>query len=262
MNAGRMRDCVPAPSRGVVLLLGRLGIWGVLIGAPCARAQDAAVTVNTATSFQTIEGFGGAIAFYNGWVTAHPYKEEIYEQAFGGLNRSMLRLANWFRYQGTANFDPEAAEFTAAASRILGRPVPILMSSWSPPAFLKSNGEVGHGGTLASIGANWAGYPNALAATFQRLADLPSPPKLLGPETVGIGYNVTQNYAATMDPDHFYGLAYHLYHGSSDGTPDGYNTAFRAAASLFRGKPKFMEQWQVTLPVPPGAGSTFDRIVK
>lgn len=251
--------------------------------------------------FQTIEGLGGAICFYNGWVRAHPYKEEIYQHAFAGLNLSMLRLGNWFRYQSNTNFDADAAEFVARANTLLGRPVPILMSSWSPPAFLKSNGQVGNGGTLLftnggfvynefaqywydallayqnlgvrptwisiqnepdweasydscifrpvegfSNGTNWAGYSNALAAVYLKLTNLPAPPKLIAPEPVGIGYNVPQNYAATLNPAHFYGFGYHLYHGSANGTADGYISALRATTNLFPAKPKFMTEFGVS----------------
>ena len=268
-------------------------------GAGSAPAPTA--TVNPASAFQTIEGFGGAIAFYNGWVKAHPYKEEIYTNAFAGLNLSMLRLGNWFRYQGTPNFDPDAPEFVSRANQLLGRPVQVYMSSWAPPAHLKSNGQVGNGGTLlytnggfvynefaqywydsilayrsngvsptwisiqnepdweASYdscvfrptegmynGTNWAGYPNALSATYLKLTNLPSPPKLLGPEPVGIGYNVPQNYAATMNSNHFYGFNYHLYHGSTDGSANGYINALRATTNLFPGKPRFMTEFGVS----------------
>jgi hypothetical protein len=56
------------------------------------------VTIDSSKTYQTIEGLGGATAFYAGWITAHPYKNEIYSNAFAGLNLSMLRLGNWFRY--------------------------------------------------------------------------------------------------------------------------------------------------------------------
>jgi len=270
-------------------------------GGPGTPPSSAAATTDWTTTYQTIEGFGGAIAFYNGWVRAHPYKEEIYSNAFGGLNLSMLRLANWFRYQGTVNFDPDAAEFVSRANSILGRPVPIMMSSWAPPAFLKSNGQVGNGGTLlftnggfaytefanywydsllayqaigvsptwisiqnepdweASYdscvfrptegmfnGTNWAGYPNALSATYQRLNSLPAPPKLLAPEVVHIRYNTLQSYAATMNPNHFYGVAYHLYGDSTDGTVDGYVGSLRSSTNHFPSKPHFMTEYGVS----------------
>ena len=116
--------------------------------------------IDVTKTFQTIEGLGGAICFYNGWVTAHPYNLEIYTNAFAGLNLSMLRLGNWFRYQGTSNFDPDAPGFVSNANRILGRPVPVYMSSWSPPASLKSNGQVGNGGTLITNAGGGFAYTN------------------------------------------------------------------------------------------------------
>lgn len=272
-------------------------------GVGAARTATAATaTINPSTTFQTIEGFGGAICFYNGWVRAHPYKNEIYTNAFGGLNLSMLRLANWFRYQGTANFDPDAPEFVSRAQQILGRPVPVLMSSWAPPAFLKSNGQVGNGGTLVQTnggfaynefaqywydallayrsngvsptwisiqnepdweadydscifrpvqgwynGTNWAGYSNALAAVSQKLnSSLASPPKFLAPEVLQIRYNKLQSYAVTLNPNHFYGVAYHLYGDSTDGTPDGFISSLRSATNQFPAKPKFMTEYGVS----------------
>jgi O-glycosyl hydrolase len=256
-------------------------------------------TINPTTNYQTIEGLGGATAFYAGWLTAHPYKQEIYSNAFAGLNLSMLRLGNWFRY--TNGPDSAAYEIVSNGNRILGHPVPVLISSWAPPAFLKSNGQVGNGGTLIysnggfaypafanywydsllsyrangvsptwiSIqnepdwaagydscvfrpnegvynGTNYASYSRALDATFQRLTNLPSPPKLLGPECVGLGYNDVQNYAATMNGNSFYGLTHHLYGGSTDGTPDGYIPAFLALTNVFPGKPRFMTEFGVS----------------
>ena len=102
--------------------------------ASAALAQTRTATIDSTQGFQTIEGLGGAICFYNGWFRAHPYKEEIYSNAFAGLNLSMLRLGNWFRYQGNPDFDLDAKEFVAKAGSYLGRSVPVYMSSWAPPA--------------------------------------------------------------------------------------------------------------------------------
>ena len=260
--------------------------------------KAATATIDSTKTYQTIEGLGGAICFYNGWVTAHPYKLEIYTNAFAGLNLSMLRLGNWFRYQGTANFDPDAPGFVSNANRILGHPVPVYMSSWSPPAFLKSNGQVGNGGTLitnaggsfaysqfaqywydsiqayqsngvnltwASIqnepdwvagydscifhptedtvhGTNYASYSKALDAVYQKLTNLPSPPKLLAPECVHISYNDLVNYAATMNTNSFYGVAHHLY-GDGGSTGDSFLPAISSATNVFRSKPHFMTEY-------------------
>lgn len=269
-----------------------------IVGAPATvRVGE----INVAVVRQAIDGFGGAIAFYNNWITAHPYKQEIYTNIFQGLNLGILRLGNWFRYQGTANFDADSSEIVSNANRILGRSIPIQMSSWSPPAFLKSNGTTGNGGTLVKTngafaytnfanywydsllwyktngivpawisiqnepdwaagwdscvfhptedtvgGTNYASYSKALTATSQRLTNLPSPPKILGPEVVGIGYNTVQNYAATMDPGTFYGVAHHLYHGGSPDSADSFIPALRAMTNVFPGKSRFMTEYGET----------------
>jgi glucuronoarabinoxylan endo-1,4-beta-xylanase len=288
-------------------------------------AQAATATIDPTKTFQTIEGLGGAICFYNGWVTAHPYKLEIFTNAFAGLNLSMLRLGNWFRYQGTSNFDPDAPGFVTNANRVLGHPVPIYMSSWSPPAFLKSNGQVANGGSLiysngsfaaaytnfanywydaiqayqsngvnltwtsiqnepdwvasydscifhpneetiistnttttfitngATITTNivktvvtniYASYSKALDAVYQKLNNLPSPPKLLAPECVHISFNDLNNYAATMNSNSFYGVAHHLYgDGNAALTGDSFLTAISSATNVFRNKPHFMTEY-------------------
>jgi len=252
------------------------------------------ILLDPKTLYQTIEGIGGATCFYVGWITAHPYKQEIYSNAFAGLRISMLRLGNWFRYTNSPDY--AAYEVVSNANRVLGYQVPILMTSWAPPAFLKSNGQTGNGGTLlytnggfvyqefaqywydslqayrsngvwptwisiqnepdfeASYdscilrptegvynGTNYASYAKALEATYYKLTNLPSPPKILAPEPVGIGYGVLQSYANTLNPDHFYGLAYHLYHGTENGLP--ILSTLRATTNLFPTKPKFMTEY-------------------
>lgn len=145
-------------------------VFCVLTVLAAAPVRAGTATIDATKSYQTIEGLGGAIAFYNGWVTAHPYKLEIYTNAFAGLNLSMLRLGDWFRYQNTINFDPDAPGFVSNANRVLGHPVPVYMSSWSPPAFLKSNGQVGNGGTLATNADgtfNYAGFAQYWYDTLQ-----------------------------------------------------------------------------------------------
>ena len=118
-------------------------------------------TIDSTKTFQTIEGLGGAVAFWGGNLTGHPYKMEIYTNAFAGLNLSMLRLGDWYRYQTPLlGFDGVASEVVANANRVLGHPVQVYMSSWAPPAFLKSNGQTGNGGTLiyTNGGFDYAGF--------------------------------------------------------------------------------------------------------
>jgi len=249
-----------------------------LAACTASPALAGTVTIDPTKTYQTIEGLGGATAFYASWISDHPYKQEIYTNAFAGLNLSMLRLGNWFRY--TNGLDTPAFDLVSNANRILGHSIPVMMSSWAPPAFLKSNQQTGNGGTLVftnggyaytnfaqywydslltyrsngvsptwiSIqnepdfiagydscrfdpsedtvnGTNYASYSKALDATFQRLTNLTSPPKILAPEVVGIGFNDVQNYAATINA-----------------------TAMQGVTNVFPGKPKFMtEYWQTNM---------------
>jgi glucuronoarabinoxylan endo-1,4-beta-xylanase len=282
-------------------MLKAVPVFITLLALTVPPVEAATAIIDSTKTYQTIEGFGGATAFYDNWISDHPYKQEIYTNAFAGLNLSMLRLGNWYRYPSTFNFDVPASDIVSNANRILGHPVPVLMSSWAPPAFLKSNGQTGNGGTLVftnggfaytnfanywydsllayrsngisptwiSIqnepdwaagydscvfhptedtvnGTNYASYSKALDATFQRLTNLPASPKILAPEVLGIGYNDVQNYAATMNSNSFYGVAHHLYTGSTDGTPDGYISAMRGVTNVFPAKPKFMTEYGLT----------------
>src|SRR5665213_2875940 len=264
-----------------------------------STAAPPMATIDTTKTYQTIEGLGGATAFYAGWITTHPYKQEIYTNAFAGLNLSMLRLGDWYRYQTPlSGFDSAATEIVANANRVLGHPVPVYMSAWAPPAFLKSNGQVGNGGTLitngnggfdyagfaqywydsiqayqsngvnltwASIqnepdwsasydscifhptedrvnGTNYASYSKALDAVYDKLTNLPSPPKLLAPEPVHISYDDLNNYGATLNPNSFYGVAHHLY-GDGGATGDSFISALSSAANVFPAKPHFMTEY-------------------
>jgi O-glycosyl hydrolase/fibronectin type 3 domain-containing protein len=256
-----------------------------------------AVQLDPSVIFQTIEGLGGAICFYNGWFTAHPFKQELFDYAFSGLNLSMLRIGNWWR--GVNGQDTAIYEIVAAANQRLSRPVPICISSWSPPAYLKSNGQVGNGGTLikkdgaydyAGFAEYWysslqdyiahgvkpawitiqnepdwtadydscrfdptegqyASFALAQEAVYNKLQSMALPPKLLGPDCVGLYGNAAglRDYMAYMNPNTFYGIAHHLYGGSTDGTPDGYNSAFttvlNSTNTLFPGKPRFMTEF-------------------
>jgi glucuronoarabinoxylan endo-1,4-beta-xylanase len=95
-------------------------------------------------------------------------------------------------------------------------------------------------------GTNYASYSKALDAVYQRLSSLPSPPKILAPEVVGLGFSDVQHYAATMNSNSFYGVAHHLYGGSTDRTPDGYKTPMLALTNVFPSKPKFMTEFGYT----------------
>ena len=120
--------------------------WCLTQGRALEAGSAVTAVLNPAETHQTIEGFGASLYYYSNWLTAHPNKQDIYGHIFGGLGLDILRLGNTYR-PGTT-FKPDAAEFVSRAEAILGRPVKVLISSWSPPASLKSNGSEKNGGTL------------------------------------------------------------------------------------------------------------------
>jgi glucuronoarabinoxylan endo-1,4-beta-xylanase len=126
-----------------------MGLTLLTTGNGSLAAQDPQVkkaVVDTASVFQTMEGFGASLAFYENWLTAHPHKDQIYEIIFGELSLDILRVRNAYDY------DPgmvgRVVEFATAAEEVRGKPIPILSTSWGPPAYLKSNNDRANGGTL------------------------------------------------------------------------------------------------------------------
>ncbi len=106
------------------------------------------VTLDVSATFQTMEGFGGAVAFYTNWLTGHPNRSEIADVIFRDLGLDILRIANWSENAAPAAFDDSVAVVNLARASMAPGPR-ILMSSWSPPATLKDTGDTKNGGTLA-----------------------------------------------------------------------------------------------------------------
>jgi O-Glycosyl hydrolase len=272
-------------------------------GTPQSPAPTAVTAViDAGKTHQTIEGFGAATAYYQNWITAHPNKKDLYDTFFKGLNLSILRLQNVYRPAKGADFAKDDADIVRGARESLGRPIPILMSSWSPPADLKSTGAEKGGGTLAkkngafvyedfagywadslaaykkigieptwvSIqnepdwkadwetclfqpregkddkGVEYAGYDQALGAVARRLRATPGAPKLLGPETLGIGGNKVQNYLGPKDGETARtvdAVAYHLYYGGDHQKPDTFIPTLRSVRDAYPDKPHWMTEF-------------------
>lgn len=95
---------------------------------------------------QTVLGFGASLAYYEGWLNAHPRKAGVYEAIFGELSLDILRVRNAYDY------DPamigRVKEYMNAAEASLGHPIKLYSTSWGPSAYLKSNNDRKNGGTL------------------------------------------------------------------------------------------------------------------
>ena len=99
------------------------------------------VQIDPSATHQTLEGFGAALAWYQGTLASHPLKQEIYELAFAELGLDILRFRN--RYQRTDTRDRDLGpelEILGAATASLGHAPIVLLTSWSPPGAIKANG--------------------------------------------------------------------------------------------------------------------------
>jgi hypothetical protein len=117
---------------------------------PGSAGTDANGQINLAVTHQTLEGFGGAGAWYEGSVVnlsrPHP---EIYKILFDDLGLDIYRVRNTYNIDN--GYVTRSAQIIAGGNAALGHPLRIMNTSWSPPASLKSNGST-VGGTLAKDG--------------------------------------------------------------------------------------------------------------
>jgi glucuronoarabinoxylan endo-1,4-beta-xylanase len=130
----------------LLFLTARLVLLVLLPEISGAQVAYSPVTMVPDVSFQTITGFGASLAFYENWLTAHPHKAEIYDAIFKELSLDILRVRNTYGYDNT--MITRVKEFCQAAQKSLGRPIDIMVTSWGPPAYLKSNNDRSNGGTI------------------------------------------------------------------------------------------------------------------
>lgn len=108
---------------------------------PSAPEVSAAITVHLEQRHQTLEGFGAALAWHQGRLVGN-VSEEVYELLFPELGLDILRFRN--RHERSDRTDGNLAEevyIFQQATRALGKPPRLMLSSWSPPAALKENGK-------------------------------------------------------------------------------------------------------------------------
>lgn len=282
------RICRPVVPTIVVLFL------SVVVPAEIFAATG---TIKAKETHQTMIGFGASIAWADDQLSAHPQKGEIYNYIFNDLGLDILRIRNTYR-NNPANFAPTFAEIVATMFALSAQRPKILVSSWSPPANIKSNNDVQNGGTLVKqngkyvygafaqywvdaikayrasgidpdyisvqnepdFSATWesclfdanessmnAGYNHALDTVYAALQQMQSPPKILGPEVLGIGYGEFQKYGQYLNPAHYDGYAYHLYHGdgsvSDNHDPDLFISNLSSIANIYQGKPIFQTEY-------------------
>ena len=142
------------------------------------------IFVDLDAPMQKIEGFGGAITEATASTFAEmpaAMREKVMRALFDPVRGNAFTLCRthinscdfaWGNY-AAANTpgDVSLSKFSLAreqkwilpfikhANRVAGRRVNLLLSPWSPPAWMKSNGEMNHGGKLLpKYRKPWAGY--------------------------------------------------------------------------------------------------------
>ena len=147
-----------------------------------AAADLPSVWVDAQRSFQTLLGFGGAFTeaaavTWNNLPEAE--REQVlrayFDRAIGHgyaicrvhMNSCDFSLGNYAHADepGDTELSGFSIErdrqallpFIKAAQRVAGQPLKLLMSPWSPPAWMKSNGQMNEGGhLLAQFARSWA----------------------------------------------------------------------------------------------------------
>ncbi|MDE2083192.1 MAG: glycoside hydrolase family 30 protein [Burkholderiales bacterium] len=150
-------------------------------GAPAAPGLPG-VWVDPARSFQVIEGFGAAFteAAAVTWARLgaqrqHDVLRDCFDPRLGHgytlcrvhMNSCDFALGNYAHAETPGDVDLQGFSierdraallpFIQAAQRVAGQPLKLIASPWSPPAWMKSNHQMNHGGHLKpEYRAAWA----------------------------------------------------------------------------------------------------------
>lgn len=173
---------------------------------------NATGNVNVNVHYQVLEGFGAAGAWYEGWLTAHPLRETLYNLLFDQLGLDIYRVRNTYNYD-SGYMSRTKTIVTEALER--NPNLKILISSWSPPAYLKSNGSTTGGGN-----ATLDGGPSAYV--YSDFADW-----WADSITAWSGYGVDADYISIQnEPDYDASWDSCRFNPTQNSSVAGYNQAF------------------------------------
>ncbi len=175
--AGQAPHAAPAPRLMRAFLTAhetdqRIAALEALPVAP-PDSEHTTLWVDSARRFQTLLGFGGAFtesAAVTWQKLSEPRREEVLRAYFDDsmghgyamcrvhMNSCDFSLGNYAHVETPGDTELKSFSiardrqalipFIKAAQRVAKHPIRILASPWSPPAWMKSNGEMNHGGTL------------------------------------------------------------------------------------------------------------------
>lgn len=143
------------PPADVNFYVDDVNVFGLeFVPAKATPVEPAAtIEIDAGKRLQKIDGFGASAAFYMKEFVNHQKKDQLYNILFKELGLDILRIRNCYDIN-QADFD-YSVEIAKRGKAALGGNLKIMISSWSPPARLKSNGKTTHG-TLAKINGKYA----------------------------------------------------------------------------------------------------------
>ncbi len=137
---------VEGPAIGINIYLDDVNVFGQV---PGVASPNATGLVNFTVTHQTLDGFGAAGAWYDSTLVALGNSQpNIYNVLFGNLGLDIYRIRNDYNESDASSYMSDTATIVSNANASLGHPIRVQLSSWSPPAYLKSNNSTVEG-TLA-----------------------------------------------------------------------------------------------------------------
>lgn len=154
-ESGAIAQCggQAAPSAGMCLPRcgdGACGAGEMCVAGVCTPEPESAVdvTVDSATQYQVLTGFGAAVPYAEPQITTHARRPALNDAIFIDLGLDVLRLRD--RYGHADNDLSTTRDLVDAAIARLGREPALFMTSWSPPPSMKANGTEQCSGNLGT----------------------------------------------------------------------------------------------------------------
>jgi len=124
---------------------------------PNAVSTDT-ISVDLTDMQQEMIGFGGALTWYCDMITKSSQKETIYDLMFNDLGLDIIRYKNWYypinyptdKSSASMEVDWFGGHYTATLElfkqqKAYDPSIQTLLCSWSPPSYMKSNGDLNEG---------------------------------------------------------------------------------------------------------------------
>lgn len=193
------------------------------------------IVVDPAITHQEMVGFGGALTWYSDRMISSSKKNEIAELLFNDLGTDIVRFQAFYypndypNYKGTANmsYDNSAALYNTTGQiyslmNNMDPGIKVLLSSWGPPAALKSNGSEREGHLKKNENGEFM-YDEFAQYWVDILDNMQFDPD----------YISIQNEPTYINP----GWTTSQWSGAETGTLPGYNTAFDKVYDRIKDRP-------------------------